>query len=74
MDHESLRRKLALLEGEILPAQSEALPGDALLPKVSLTLDVAIRVAANIRSRLAGVTRSADKPTYDTGNRSLATD
>jgi hypothetical protein len=74
MDHETLRRKLALLEGEILPAQSEALPGDAMLPKVSLTLEVAIRVAASIRDRLAGTSRQAVKQTFDAPGSSLATD
>jgi L-cysteine desulfidase len=44
-----------------------------MLPKVSLTLEVAIRVAANIRARLAGVTRPAEKQSY-AGNQSLATD
>jgi hypothetical protein len=54
MDHESLHRKLARLEEEIGLAQSRSLPGSELLAKVSLSLDDAIRVAANIRSRLAG--------------------
>jgi hypothetical protein len=68
MNHDSLRRKLALLEGEILPAQSQSLPGNAMLPGISLTLDVAIRVAANIRDRLAG------KQLSPVGSGSLATD
>jgi hypothetical protein len=61
MDHESLHRKLARLEEEIRLAQSRSLPGSELLAKVSLTLDDAIRVAANIRNRLAGVLRTAGR-------------
>jgi hypothetical protein len=57
MDHESLNRKLARLEEEIRLAQSRSLSGTELLAKVSLSLDDAIRVAANIRNRLAGVLR-----------------
>jgi hypothetical protein len=74
MNHESLRRKLALLEREILPAQSQSLPGDAMLPGIALTLDVAIRVAASIRDRLAGAAYSAGKPLTHVGGGSLATD
>jgi hypothetical protein len=57
MDHDVLKRKLARLEEEIHLAQSRALPGSELLAQVSLTLDDAIRVAANIRNRLAGALR-----------------
>ncbi len=57
MDHEALHRKLAKLEEEISWAQSASLQGSAMLAKVSLTLDDAIRVAANIRTRLAGALR-----------------
>jgi hypothetical protein len=57
MDHDVLKRKLAHLEEEIRLAQSKCLPGSELLAKASLTLDDAIRVAANIRNRLAGALR-----------------
>lgn len=57
MDHDVLKRKLASLEEEIRLAQARCLPGSELLAKVSLTLDDAIRVAANIRNRLAGALR-----------------
>jgi hypothetical protein len=57
MDHDVLRRKLANLEEEIRLAQAKCLAGSELLAKVSLTLDDAIRVADNIRNRLAGVLR-----------------
>lgn len=54
MDRDTLRQKLANLEEEIRVAQSSSLSGSDLLAKASLTLDDAIRVAANIRNRLAG--------------------
>jgi hypothetical protein len=69
MDHDSLYRKLAFLEQEILHAQSASLLGSAMLPGASLTLDEAIRVAANIRNRLAGVTRPAGKQSYHVSRR-----
>jgi hypothetical protein len=57
MDHDALERKLARLEEEISLAQSASLQGSALLSKISLTLDDAIRVAANIRNKLTGALR-----------------
>jgi hypothetical protein len=64
MDHESLNRKLAKLEEEISWAQAASLQGSAMLSKAALTLDDAIRVAANIRNRLSGALRPAGKQTY----------
>lgn len=55
MDHDVLRKKLANLDEEIRLAHCNSLPGSELLAKVCLTLDDAIRVAANIRNRLEGV-------------------
>jgi hypothetical protein len=57
MDHDALERKLAHLEEEIRLAQSRSLSGSDLLAQASLTLDDAIRVAANIRNRLTGALR-----------------
>jgi hypothetical protein len=74
MNHESLQRKLAHLEEEIRVAHSASLDGSTTLSKVSLTLDEAIRVAANIRNRLAGVTRPAGKQSYHVGRRSNTPD
>ena len=54
MDRDTLRHKLAHLEEEIRLAQSRSLSGSDILAKASLTLDDAIRVAENIRNRLAG--------------------
>jgi hypothetical protein len=70
MDHESLQRKLARLDEEIGLAQSRALPGSELLAKVSLSLDDAIRVAANIRNRLAGVLRPKGRQSDHIGRHS----
>jgi hypothetical protein len=67
MDHDALHRKLAKLEEEISWAQSASLQGSAMLSKVALTLDDAIRVAANIRNRLSGALRAAGKQAYGTG-------
>jgi hypothetical protein len=64
MDHESLNRKLAHLEEEIREAQSRSLLGSTLLSKVSLSLDDAIRVAANIRNRLAGTLQPKARQSY----------
>jgi len=63
MNHEALNRKLVNLEEEISLAQSASLHGSAMLAKAALTLDDAIRVAANIRNRLSGALRSAGKQT-----------
>ncbi len=67
MDHDALNRKLANLEEEISLAQSASLHGSAMLSKAALTLDDAIRVAANIRNRLSGALRSAGKQAYGSG-------
>ncbi|WP_263379484.1 hypothetical protein [Granulicella paludicola] len=63
MDHDALNRKLTNLEEEISLAQAASLHGSAMLAKASLTLDDAIRVAANIRNRLSGALRAAGKQT-----------
>lgn len=63
MDHDALNRKLNNLEEEISLAQAASLQGSAMLAKASLTLDDAIRVAANIRNRLSGALRAAGKQT-----------
>ncbi len=70
MDHDALNRKLAKLEEEISWAQSVSLQGSAMLSKAALTLDDAIRVAANIRSRLTGALRPADRQSYSSGESS----
>lgn len=62
MNHEALQRKLAHLEQQIQLAEANALSGAAPLPGIALTLDDAIRVAANIRNRLAGT--SSVRKTY----------
>ncbi len=64
MDHDALHRKLARLEEEISLAQAASLQGSALLSRAALTLDDAIRVAANIRNRLAGVLRPAGRHSH----------
>ena len=77
MNHESLQRKLVHLEEEIRLAESASLPGTAILPQLSLSLDEAIRVAANIRNRLAGVSRPQGKQAYHVSKRptdTVATD
>jgi hypothetical protein len=72
MDHDSLHRKLAHLEQEILRAQSDSLEGSTMLSSASLTLDEAIRVASNIRNRLAGTLRPTGKQSYHVSRRSIS--
>jgi hypothetical protein len=64
MDHDALNRKLANLEEEISLAQAACLQGSAMLSRASLTLDDAIRVAANIRNRLSGAMRATGRQDY----------
>jgi hypothetical protein len=73
MDHEALERKLAHLEEEILLAQSASAQGTTLLSRVALSLDDAIRVAANIRNRLNGVLPPAGRARYHVNKRPVAT-
>jgi len=72
MDHESLQRKLAQLEEEIHRAQSESLRGTTSLSRVALTLDEAIRIAANIRNRLAGTAPPQGKQDYHVNRRPIS--
>ena len=74
MNHDELRRKLSQLEHAIQQAQAASLDGDTLLSGISLTLNDALRVAANIRTRLSGATRAAGKQTYHVTRRPLTTD
>jgi hypothetical protein len=73
MDHEALERKLAHLEEEILLAQTSSAQGATLLSRVALSLDDAIRVAANIRNRLAGVPPPAGRTRYHVNKRTNPT-
>jgi hypothetical protein len=73
MNHDALNRKLANLEEEISLAQSAKLQGSAMLASAALTLDDAIRVAANIRTRLAGALRPARNQAYDMGKQTQNT-
>jgi len=73
MDHEALQRKLAHLDEQIHAAQTASLHGSAVLSGVTLTLDDAIRVAANIRKRLAGVPRPAGRQSHQMARSSDST-